>query len=208
MGDILIEKLLSAYLRILALTLRTKYIGEDKLPEKPYIFAFWHSRIPLMTLGFRGEPIKVLISTSRDGEIAVRVLSRFGYRFIRGTASDPKKGAPSLREILRSLRKDKSLIAITPDGPKGPKEEVKPGIAFAAALSGKAVVPIGGSVRRKIILNTWDNFILPLPFSEMVIAIGDPVFVPRKEEAEKSVQRIREGILKADKRAEEFLLNL
>ncbi|NLB35646.1 MAG: lysophospholipid acyltransferase family protein [Elusimicrobia bacterium] len=201
----LVTLILSFYLRVISWTVKFTFIGEENLPEGAYIFAFWHSRIALAGSSFRGRGIKVLVSPSRDGEITVDVFSRFGYRFIRGSASNSLKGATSLREILRSLKDGKSQIAVTPDGPRGPKKTSKAGIAYAASLSGRPIIPLGGWAKSSKILDTWDNMILPYPFTKVTMVVGEPVYIGRKEDLSTALKRIDQGINKADSEAEKFV---
>jgi lysophospholipid acyltransferase (LPLAT)-like uncharacterized protein len=138
---------------LLRLTYRVEHINRQKTDEhwksgENFIFCFWHGRLLLMPYAQGPNLGKVLISRHRDGEFIARVVSFFGLGAIRG--SYRKASVSSLREIIQDLRKGVD-VAITPDGPKGPRYKVKPGIVDLAKLTGKAIVPITfGASKKKL----------------------------------------------------------
>jgi 3-deoxy-D-manno-octulosonic-acid transferase len=154
---------------------------------RPVLFSFWHGfQLPLIYT-HRREGINVLVSTHRDGEYVARVLGGMGFGTIRGSTT--RGGAEALRKIALSLRRGIDC-AITPDGPRGPAEELKPGAAFISRLSGRPVVAMGTSAWPCVRFRSWDRFMLPLPFSRMVIVEGRPVKVVRGHDLESASARI------------------
>jgi lysophospholipid acyltransferase (LPLAT)-like uncharacterized protein len=141
------------------------------------IVCFWHGRLMMMPFANRRGRGKVLISRHRDGEFIARVMEYFNLSAVRG--SYRKGSVSSLREIISAL-KDGFDVAITPDGPKGPKYVAKKGIAELAKLTGKAIIPITYSASRKKVFQSWDNFILPYPFSRIVFVWGEPIRVNKQ----------------------------
>lgn len=143
---------------------------------EPVIFVTWHGRLmPLLYL-YRGKGIVTLVSQHRDGEYLARVGKAFGYDAIRGSSTHG--GFPALRELVRRLRAGRSL-AITPDGPQGPREKLKPGALQAARMTGAPVIPVMAGTRRAWWFEGWDSFMVPKPFAKIRVAIGEPRRVPR-----------------------------
>ena len=124
----------------------------------------------------RGLKLGFLISPSVDGEIGVMIVSRFGGHVIRGSASHT--GARALRDYKDALMKESISPALTPDGPKGPRFVFKPGAIILSQMSQRPIVPMAYAASRAWLI-AWDKFVLPWPFSRIVIAIGEPRQVPR-----------------------------
>jgi lysophospholipid acyltransferase (LPLAT)-like uncharacterized protein len=138
------------------------------------IGAFWHSRLLMMPLVYKGRKLSFLVSPHRDGQVVGKALKRFGFHAILGSTS--KKGFSAIREMTKSLRSG-SDIAIAPDGPRGPRYVAQIGVIELARLTGSPVIPLTFSASRKKIFNTWDRFLLPCPFSKGVFIMGEPIFV-------------------------------
>jgi lysophospholipid acyltransferase (LPLAT)-like uncharacterized protein len=156
-----------------------RHVAADSLlskPGGPTIYCFWHEHL---LVGFhylrRARPC-ALVSASRDGTRLSAVLQRWGYRVIRGSSS--RKGLTSLRESMRALNAAEVLV-MTPDGPRGPRREMKAGIARLAAATGATVLPVAISARPCIRLRSWDRFMVPLPFARVALRAAQPIAVPR-----------------------------
>jgi lysophospholipid acyltransferase (LPLAT)-like uncharacterized protein len=133
--------------------------------------------------GASGAPrLKVgwLISPSVDGEIGARLVQRAGGYVIRGSSTST--GARALRDYYEALVKEGVSPVITPDGPRGPRFEFKPGAILLAQMSGRPILPMAFAASRAWLIK-WDKFVLPVPFSRIVIAIGAPRYVPRVTDA-------------------------
>lgn len=189
------------YTRIVGWTSSIKYIGEENLPEKPYIYIFWHSRLMILAYSHRGRGLYILDSTSKDGDVSAGVNVKFGHRIIRGTASRINEARRSVLKIIKAL-KDRKVIAITPDGPRGPNKKVKIGLPFISKKSSAPLVPVGSAVKRKKILNTWDNFIVPFPFNKCVVVTGKPISVKESEDLESAAIRIKKELDKVTYKAD------
>lgn len=144
------------------------------------VVAFWHSRLLMMGQTWFGGPFHMLISQHRDGTLIARTIESFGYSTIAGSTT--RGGAGALRAILKVL-KGGGTIGITPDGPRGPRQRATMGTINAARLSGAIIVPLTYSARGRL-LNSWDRFLLPLPFSKGVFLWGEPLEVPRDADGE------------------------
>ena len=127
-------------------------------------------------------PLKVgwLISPSVDGEIGAMMVRRLGGQVIRGSSTST--GARALRDYYEALVKEGVSPVITPDGPRGPRFEFKPGAILLAQMSGRPILPMAYAASRAWLIK-WDKFVLPVPFSRIVIAIGAPRYVPRVTDA-------------------------
>jgi lysophospholipid acyltransferase (LPLAT)-like uncharacterized protein len=139
-----------------------------------FIYALWHGRMFLPLCFIRHPKITVLVSQHRDGELLKRILTRLGYKTVRGSTTSG--GGKALREFLFQSRKG-AFLAVTPDGPKGPAKKVQPGIVFLAQRTGMPILPASGAARKRRFFTSWDRFMLPLPFSKSVLVFGPPIFV-------------------------------
>jgi lysophospholipid acyltransferase (LPLAT)-like uncharacterized protein len=124
----------------------------------------------------RGLKLGFLISPSVDGDIGVMIVSRFGGHSIRGSASHT--GARALRDYYDALIKLNVSPSITPDGPKGPRFVFKPGAILLSQMSQRPMLPLAFAASRAWLI-AWDKFVIPWPFSKIVIAVGPPRQVPR-----------------------------
>jgi hypothetical protein len=138
-----------------------------------------------------GLRIGFLISPSVDGAAPAMLVAKLGGHVIRGSSSHT--GARALRDFYETIVKQEISPAITPDGPKGPLHEFKPGAVMLAQLTGKPILPISIAASRTIRFQTWDRFELPVPFSRVVIAYGEPVKMPRGIDAS-ALERLQQDM--------------
>ena len=152
-------------------------INLSELNINGVIYAFWHNRLMLMhMLPKAARNINILISEHADGKIIGTVSQFFGQKVIWGSS---KRGwARALKQIFIALRTGESL-AITPDGPKGPANEINSNIIKIASKSGLLITPTAYGIKKKRILSSWDRFILPLPFTKLSFVYGEPIKVAR-----------------------------
>ena len=149
---------------------------------EPVIIAVWHGRLLPLTYFHRNRNIAALISQSADGEYIARVVEGWGYEAVRGSTS--RGGGAALRALVKRARAGQSL-AITPDGPRGPRQQLQPGVITAAQLSGLPIIPLAGGASRAWWPGSWDRFCVPKPFARVRVLYGDPRYVPREaDEAE------------------------
>lgn len=139
------------------------------------IFAFWHARLLPLVFTHRHRSIAVLISRHRDGELIARIIGRLG--FLTGRGSSTRGGEEGVRDMLRHAREGR-LLAITPDGPRGPAEHVKAGLVYLASRSGLPVIPVASAASRAWRLDSWDRFRVPGPFARVVVGYGAPIAIP------------------------------
>tara|TARA_Y100000588_G_scaffold197543_1_gene211449 strand:+ start:785 stop:1543 length:759 start_codon:yes stop_codon:yes gene_type:complete len=207
-----IYQLLNSIYKTMTIECLQPKLHEEVLRDKfgKYIFVFWHRHITLPISFFRTMPHKCLTSKSRDGELISRIMFRFGSRFVRGSSSTisvNKGGGMALRSLIQSSREGYNLV-LTPDGPKGPPNEVKKGIVKLASLSGCKILPLGFAIKNSFELSTWDRTVIPLPFSKLLMNYGEPISVPRKlkrNELENYTIQIQDAIKKSNLLAESSL---
>jgi lysophospholipid acyltransferase (LPLAT)-like uncharacterized protein len=156
-----------------------------------FIHASWHSQMALLLYTLRGKGISGLVSRSADGEYAARVLRKFGFNTVRGSSS--RGGALSVMELVeRGLHG--FPLAITPDGPKGPKRRAQHGIIYLAQKTGMAILPVGVGLSSRLVLNSWDNFELPLPFGKAEIVYGEPIKVSESDPLEAKAKELEDSL--------------
>jgi hypothetical protein len=172
--------LVSAALQLLAWTLRMRFVNAESLFERwereQVLLTFWHNRAVVMPIAGHGKKLCILNSQSRDGEIATRALARWGIRSVRGSAT--RGGTAGFLQLLRAFRQGYHL-AVVPDGPRGPRYKVKPGVIHLARATGAPLIPVSYSASRFKQLRSWDRLIIPLPFARITYIVGEPINVPR-----------------------------
>jgi len=178
-------------LRMLGRTLRVtrdeRAVRDLWASRTPLIYATWHSGILLLPWLYAHRHFRVLTSRSRDGELVARLVRRFGLDAIRGSSS--RGGTDALRGLIRSLREGWDVVVV-PDGPRGPREVVKPGVVALAAASGAPIAPVAVGASREWRLSSWDRFRIPRPGARLVVAFGEPVRVaPRPDRAAQEAAR-------------------
>jgi lysophospholipid acyltransferase (LPLAT)-like uncharacterized protein len=142
----------------------------------PVIFVFWHGQLLPLVHAHRHEGIVVLVSEHGDGEMITRVIERCGFGTVRGSST--RGGTTGLRGLVRAARAGRDL-AITPDGPRGPRGELKPGALLAAQLTGCPVVPLALAASAAWRVSSWDGFLVPKPFATVRIEYLEPRFIGR-----------------------------
>ena len=170
---------------------RVRVIGEEhwksiELSQGMAIPVCWHQHLLICARYSvtRRVPLKsgFLISPSVDGEAPTWLAEMYGATCIRGSSTHT--GSRAVRQLYKAIRKDKLSPLITPDGPRGPRFVFKPGALFVAQISEVPLVPLAFAAKPVKVFRTWDKFVLPLPFARIVIAVGEPVMVPRDLSAE------------------------
>ncbi len=199
-------------MRLLAASLRYRVNGGRgpvSLPDEPVIFALWHNRLGLCMKVYKSfvrpdcdhEHLAALISASKDGALLAAVLQDFGVEAVRGSSS--RRGAQALLELTSWAERGYDL-AVTPDGPRGPRHVVQDGVMALAQVTGLPIIPYSCRLDWKIQLKSWDRFQIPLPFSHCEMTFGDPIRVPRgATDAEREQLREQlQAVLRAGTRGE------
>lgn len=172
----------SLYLRVVWLTGRWTIENReiaDRLvaARRPFIICFWHSRLLMLPFAWTYTPrLSIVISHHRDGRFIARTVGRIGIGTIAGSSS--RGGGAALRAMVRTLDGG-DYVGISPDGPRGPRMRASVGAVRAARLAGAVMLPATYGVSRRRVLNSWDRFIVPLPFARGIIRAGEPVTITR-----------------------------
>ncbi|MGH1366594.1 MAG: lysophospholipid acyltransferase family protein [Calditrichia bacterium] len=149
---------------------------ENEQTSRGAIFALWHENIMAPIYVNRNQGFEILVSKHFDGEIVASILNSFGYKTARGSSS--RGGAKAYLALRDELCKGENKIAITPDGPRGPRRKVKAGVLHIAGRTGRPIIPVGVATSHSKRLRSWDKFLLLVPFSKVIVAYGTPVEVP------------------------------
>ena len=186
--------LAAAFLELLWFTCRIRFVGEARLQQVmdeygAVIPVCWHQHLLLcarwaVAKHVKGMKIGFLISPSLDGEAPSMLARVYGAQVIRGSSTHT--GPQAMRALYKQVKSDKLTPVITPDGPKGPRFEFKGGALALAQLCSVPVVPVAYAAQGAKVMKTWDKFILPKPFSRIVIMVGEPYLPPRKTTAEEA----------------------
>lgn len=187
--------------RLLTVSLRWRWQDHsgcfDSPTDGPVIFCVWHNCLGISMAIFRKYPqhpdrprrLAALVSASKDGALLARILENFGVQPIRGSSS--RRGPQALLELTKWAEQGYDL-AITPDGPRGPRGVVQGGVVALAQLTGRPIIPVVCRIGWKLQLRSWDRFQIPLPFSHCEVIYNQPVRVPREaSESERESIRAR-----------------
>jgi hypothetical protein len=150
--------------------------AKKKHPKGSHIIAIWHENSFATVSGHRNQSLVPMISMSNDGEMIARICIRLGYKPpVRGSSS---RGGRGVKEAMVKAIQGGASGAITVDGPRGPRRQVKFGVIKIASDTGAPIVPSSGKVSRMWVFRSWDRFRLPKPFSKVTVTYGKPVYVP------------------------------
>ena len=181
-------------------------IGDGKMREARkktgnVIYAFWHNRLLLLVYTHRRQGIHVMVSRSRDGEMISRTIQRFGFGTVRGSSS--RGGAPAQLRLLKRLAGGVD-VGVSPDGPRGPRYHVQMGVIHLAQKSGRPVIPITVAASKKLVLRSWDGFLVPCPFARAILVYGEPVEVRPHSNLEEVRQKLEKGLGEITEEADSY----
>ena len=149
---------------------------------QPFVACFWHARMLMAPNLWPGDqPFHMLISRHSDGRFISRTIGHFGLDTVEGSSS--RGGSRAVRELVRLLKAG-ACVGFTPDGPRGPRQRAADGVAAVARLAGVPILPVSYGTRFRILANSWDRFLIPLPFGRGAFVMGDPVTVPPDADAD------------------------
>lgn len=177
------------------------------------VVCFWHSRITLAPACWplrKAQEPRVLVSLSPDGEFIAKAVQQLGFPAIRGSSSKKsaldkaKGGSTAFRDVLRWIHGG-GAAALTPDGPRGPVEEMAEGAVMLARLSGAPVLLVGLASAPGLTLDTWDRARVPLPFGRGAIVYEGPLQVGRDADLDAVRAEWTQRLSAATRRAEAML---
>lgn len=160
-------------------------------PGKGNIYTIWHSNILALAYIFRKSNISAMVSSSKDGKRAAAIAAKWNYNIVYGSSS--RRGFSAYRQCQKLLKANGNIV-ITPDGPKGPKEIVKEGVAHLSFLSKSPVIPLSAEPKRFWRLKSWDRMIIPKPFSRIKISVGEIINPTEYNKSEEGIEMLRRRI--------------
>jgi lysophospholipid acyltransferase (LPLAT)-like uncharacterized protein len=169
--------------RALASSWRISLVHEERWrvlrdAKRPHVFLLWHEVLLPLLWQHRKQGVAIVVSEARDGQYLSDLAASLGYRTVRGSST--RGGARALLGAVRELRTT-GAVAFTPDGPRGPRRELKPGVVAAAQRGGGVIVPIHAEADRAWRLHSWDRFMIPKPLARIRITYGRPFEVAEGE---------------------------
>ena len=182
-GQKLIGFLFYSITSLISRSIRWEYLVENEKSNifnsnEEYIFCCWHNKLFLGPhLLPRNRIINALQSSHSDGMVTSLAFKYLGMNVILG--SSKKGGMQAFRKMVKCIKSGES-VAITPDGPKGPKEKVKEGIIKLAQITETSIIPLVWTTNKFKLINSWDNFVIPYPFSKGVYSFGKPIYIKKK----------------------------
>ena len=159
-----------------------------------YICVTWHNRLMFYPTVYPKRlrvRAKAVVSSSRDGQYVADFIKQFGIESLRGSSS--KHGAMAQLAAIEKIRKEKSIIIFTPDGPRGPRYRMKGGPVHLASVTGAEIVPVSINCSRCWTMRSWDGFQIPKPFALIKLVIGSPIAVPPHLDAE-GIEKYRQFV--------------
>lgn len=190
--------LLATYMKIVYKTVRWEYVNSSRLEnytsnKRPLIICFWHNRLGMMRFAWTtDDPFHMLSSGHSDGKIIAGAMKNLGLNTIEGSSS--KSSTAATRNLLKVL-KTGGYVGVTPDGPRGPRYSVKPGLIQIAQVASVDLMPISYSITNRVILNSWDGLAFPLPFGKGVIIYGEPISAHRSENTQELAELLRKRLI-------------
>jgi lysophospholipid acyltransferase (LPLAT)-like uncharacterized protein len=147
--------------------------------RRPIVYLLWHEVLLPLLWHHRRQGVVIVVSENRDGQYLSDFARVLGYRSVRGSSS--RGAAQALLGAVRELRSGGS-VAFTPDGPRGPRRELKPGVVAAAQRGGGVIVPVHAGADRAWRLDSWDRSLIPKPGARVTISYGRPFQVSHGDE--------------------------
>ncbi len=194
--------LVTAIIWLLVRMIRWQFSGSKARPENlQCIVSFWHARLlmtPLLVGKWTGPGI---VSHHKDGELITRIFMNFGFTAARGSSSNG--GARALLKLIK-ITKTGASPGITPDGPRGPAQRVKPGVAQLSTKAELPVLPVCYATNRYWRLSSWDKFYVPKPFSKGVVVFGEPLSIAEDESLEAFTGRIQHAMDETQTKADTY----
>jgi hypothetical protein len=169
----------SSFIRLIGPTLRVSVSREEgsqqTITQRPLVTSFWHSCIIPCTYVFRDFGVRVMSSNSYDGEYMGRIIGKFGFVAVKGSSS--RNAVRALLGLRRALQ-ESWTVAFSIDGPRGPRHQVKPGPVALARSTGIPMSMFHMALDRAWVLKTWDQLVIPKPFSRVLLRFGKLIPVP------------------------------
>lgn len=206
----LLAFLATIYLRLAGLTTRIKWqINKEaeNLEKKSqnFIYAIWHNEQAFLIYAYRHKKVCALVSMSADGEYIAKVLKNFSMKVVRGSTS--KGSIKAVLKLIDSVKEGYHPV-LTPDGPRGPRRTVQPGVLFLAQKTGLPILPVACALKRKMVFKSWDRFELPLPFGKSAVAEGNLIKVSTGDDLTQKASQLKTELDKINETAKKLLVSI
>ncbi len=187
-------------IRLLARTWRIRTEHEERwrallAAGRTHVFLLWHEALLPLLWHHRGQNVVIVVSEAREGQYLADLGTVLGYRLVRGSST--RGASRALLGAVRELREGHS-VAFTPDGPRGPRRSLKPGVVAAAQRGGATIIPVHAEASRAWRLHSWDRFMIPKPAARVTVRYGRPFEVAPGESG------LADGMAEAERRLEEI----
>jgi len=178
--------------------------------DERFVLSFWHRRLVMMPLAYpfrrrnaegQRRGVAILSSDSKDGERSAATWRWYGIHAVRGTAGH--SGAQALVKMIQIVKQGWDL-GITVDGPRGPRQEAKPGVLAVSRKTGAWLVPVSVGYSRAWKLRSWDEMLIPKPFSRVRVQYGEPFRVATVQEEEALLSNLEAKLNEMELEAEAF----
>lgn len=190
----IIYRIVTLYAGTWRYEVRNRHTYDKLISEgKRVVMAIWHDQLLPCTFFHRNEGMVTIASDSRDGDLITYALNKWGFRAARGSST--RGGVKAALKAVKLSTEYNVPCAITVDGPKGPRHEVKPGAAFIAKKLDKVILIGLMSARHFKRFNSWDKFILPLPFAKITVTYSEPIFISESTD-EKEIENDTKNLQK------------
>ena len=196
------------YLKFVSITTRWTYIGTEKIPNtNKLIIISWHNRILMTAKLWAGKKnVNFIVSSSKEGQILSYFLKLFGGNPYFGSSGSNTGGNP-IKSAMKLLQNNK-IFSIAPDGSRGPRYHMKSGVAFLMHKTNTECLITTYNIKNRIVLSSWDNMILPLPFSTGVV-MYDIVKkhnddIPAKTLQNKTTKKLEESLIALTQKSDRY----
>jgi lysophospholipid acyltransferase (LPLAT)-like uncharacterized protein len=180
------------------------HLNKIETEKAKHIFVIWHGRMFVPIYIHRREKICPMISLHSDGEMIAQTMYKLGYYPVRGSST--RGGKEAFHEMVKKINQG-AAGAIIPDGPIGPRHQFKPGTLYLAQQTNAYLIPITFSADKKIVFKSWDKFVLPLPFSRIIMMYGKPIKL-KKNASSRELVKIKadteQQMIKLEQQADEY----
>ena len=160
--------------------------------RKSVIISIWHGRVLTFVKQLAYKKYYAVAGTHFDAEIIARICANMGWNVIRGSSSD--KGREAYEAILNTLNQPGSVVAMTPDGPKGPAKIPKAGLVKAAQRTGAFIIPAAAHSTRRWGFKNWDTFFVAKPFGRIEVIYGEPLSFSEKDQFVDCLAKVKEAM--------------
>lgn len=202
----IVGRLMGGYMLFVGITTRWERVNQAAV--EPFweasgggvIGCIWHGRFALIHKMWSFKPgvpkAKMLISQSREGGIVAHTSRTVGAEVVRGSeakrgSTRSKRGVEAMRDMARHIEGG-GIMGMTPDGPRGPRMRAKRGPIVLAKIAGAPLLALTWATSNRIVFkDSWDQFVLPLPFGKGALIWGNPIAPPSPDASDAEVEAVR-----------------